>query len=394
MTFAFVIGELDVVSESAAGSGLYPFRSSPGAQGLAFHRASEAVAWSLATQRHASDVGVGLQVGIHSGEPELTRQGYFGPAVNIASQLATAAAPGSTLATAVTALLAGMTDAVDLGLRSLDGVTGPQRVVRLDGPPKSSGAPWTPSPGNLPMRPQQLVGRDTEIAAVVGLLRTPGVMTLVGPGGIGKTSLALAAAHHERVQSDRACWYVELADITTPEEIPAAVAQALGINDEGATTLTDAVVRFLQATSDLLVVDNCEHVVAGAAEFVVKIAQHCPNVRILATSREGLGIAGEQLFVVTPLVPETEGVELFTKRAAEAALTFDPSSDGGAVSGICRRLDGVPLAIELAAARVRTLTPTEIVSRLDDHLMLLTDGRRTSVERHRTLSLDAPPIGR
>ena len=167
--------------------------------------------------------------------------------------------------------------------------------------------------------------------------------------------------------------------------MPRAVADTLGVKEHPGRTLTQSVVAALQSRPALLVLDNCEHVIDGAAALAHAIAQGCPMVRVLATSREALGIDDEQLLPVAPLDPAGPAAELFNERARAVCVTFDAAASRADVEEICRRLDGIPLAIELAAARSRTLTPPDLVARLGDRLRLLTGGRRTSAERHRTL---------
>ncbi|HEY5879066.1 MAG TPA: hypothetical protein VIU11_09150, partial [Nakamurella sp.] len=211
------------------------------------------------------------------------------------------------------------------------------------------------------------------------------VVTLVGPGGIGKTRLALAAAQLSDVGRSGAAWLIDLTTITVSSDVPRVAADVLAIKEHPERTLTQSVVVALQSRPVLLVLDNCEHVIAGAAEFAHAIAQGCPLVRLLATSREALGIDDEQLLPVAPLDPAGPAAELFNERARAVCPTFDAAASRDDVQEICRRLDGIPLAIELAAARSRTLAPSELVARLGDRLRLLTGGRRTSAERHRTL---------
>jgi predicted ATPase len=157
------------------------------------------------------------------------------------------------------------------------------------------------------------------------------------------------------------------------------------VQESPGRTLTRSIVASLQPHRALLVLDSCEHVIDGAAELARAVAEGCPDVRVLATSREGLGVAGEQLLAVAPLDPSGPGVELFVERAMAASASFDPLAQRAEVEEICRRLDGVPLAIELAAARTTSLSPADLVERLDDRLRLLSGGRRNSVERHRTM---------
>ncbi len=208
-------------------------------------------------------------------------------------------------------------------------------------------------------------------------------MTLTGPGGIGKTRLAVAAAAR-RADPD-GMWLAELAEITSPDDVPRAVASVLGIRENPGQRLTQSLVTALRSRRALLVLDNCEHVIDAAARLAQAIVTSCPDVRVLATSREalGLGQGHERLVAVPPLDPAGPGTELFLERAAAAGV--DLRAERAAVAEICRRLDGVPLAIELAAARATSLAPAELLARLDDQLRLLTGGPRAGAERHRTL---------
>jgi predicted ATPase len=207
----------------------------------------------------------------------------------------------------------------------------------------------------------------------------------VGPGGIGKTRLALAAARAAEPDLAGGAWLVELAGITDPADVPRAVADALDVRESPERTLAGSIVAALRSRHAIVVLDNCEHVVEGAADLARAIAEGCPDARILATSREGLGLPGERLIAIGPLDPDGAAAELFDERAAAADRSFDAVAGRDAVREICRRLDGVPLAIELAAARARSLSVAGLLERLDDRLRLLTGGRRTDAERHRTL---------
>jgi len=210
-------------------------------------------------------------------------------------------------------------------------------------------------------------------------------VTLVGPGGIGKTRLAVAAARQIAVEDG--ALLVDLAEIGSPGDVPRAVAGTLGIKEGAGRTLTASIVTALRTRRALLVLDNCEHVVDGAAALAQAVAEGCPGAQVLATSREGLGLGHghERLVPVPPLDPAGAGADLFSERAAVVAPTFDPRANRPTVEQICRRLDGVPLAIELAAAWTASLTPAELLDRLDDQLRLLVGGRRTAAARHRTL---------
>jgi predicted ATPase/DNA-binding SARP family transcriptional activator len=250
----------------------------------------------------------------------------------------------------------------------------PARAAAADGPP-----------GNLPRRLGRLIGRERDLEVIAGALAAVPVVTLTGPGGIGKTRLALAAAR--QAEADDGAWLADLTEITAAGDVPRAVAGALGIKEGTGLPLSRSIVAALRPRRLLLVLDNCEHVVDGAAELAQAIAEGCPQVRILATSRQHLGLSHgfERLIAVTPLDPAGPGAELFGERASAVSPAFDAQAWRPAVVEICRRLDGVPLAIELAAARTTSLTPADIAGRLDDHLRLLARGPRAGAGRHRTL---------
>jgi predicted ATPase/DNA-binding SARP family transcriptional activator len=231
----------------------------------------------------------------------------------------------------------------------------------------------------LPVQLTRFIGRDAELARIAALLTDTRLVTLTGPGGAGKTRLAIEAGSRRA----EAC-FVELAPLTDGARIPYAVLTALGVREGFRTPVTDGTDRLLAALEDrelLLVLDNCEHLVEEAARFASLLLAACPGVRVLATGRESLGITGEVLVPVPPLPPEP-AVRLFLDRARAVRPGFE---DDARVRDICAALDGLPLAIELAAARLRTLTPEELADRLDDRFRLLSRGDRSKAPRHRTL---------
>jgi predicted ATPase/DNA-binding SARP family transcriptional activator len=256
-----------------------------------------------------------------------------------------------------------------------------------------------PSDNNLPLELSSFIGREREISEVKRLLRDNRLLTLCGPGGCGKTRLALAVAQDLLEEFEVGVWWVGLASLSDPKLVPGAVASALGVREPTDRPLTEVLVEHLKPRKALLVLDNCEHLVETCADLADTLLRTCPNIDILATSREPLRISGESNLVVPSLsVPDPgrtppagelmgyEAVRLFVERAravdAGSALT---EQNATAVARLCRKLDGIPLAIELAAARTRVLSVEQISEKLEDPLGLLTTGSRTAAPRHQTL---------
>jgi predicted ATPase len=367
------------------------FASGGDSFGVAFHRAADAVSWAATLQSAISgqhwpgDTQIRLRIGLHTGEAAERDRGYFGPAVNVAARLAAAGHGGQTLVSDATAAVLDGDGLCDLGRYRIDGVVTEHRIYQVG----ENGYPPLRTEdagrGNLPWRLGRLIGRDDDLKIIGDALVTCPVVTLVGPGGIGKTRLALAAAR--RIVADDGAWLIDLAEIGSPGDVPRAVAGPLGIKEGQGRPLEESIVVALRPRQLLLVLDNCEHVIDGVAGLAQAIAEGCPDVQVLATSREGLGLDHglERLIAVAPLEPTGPGAELFSERASAVSATFDPDASRPDVAEICRRLDGVPLAIELAAARTASLTPADLLRRLNDQLRLLVGGRRASAERHRTL---------
>ena len=247
----------------------------------------------------------------------------------------------------------------------------------------------------LPAEVSSLVGRGPQIAAVLDGLRASRVVTLTGPGGCGKTRLALRAATLAVGSFEDGARLVELASLTDPALVPAAVAEALGVPERDAANPMAGVVRALAGRELLVVLDNCEHVLVAAARVVVVLAGQCPQVRVMATSRERLDVPGEFVFPVPPLeLPEdgsvravaaSEAGSLFVARARAASPAFAlTAGDSAAIADVCFRLDGMPLAIELAAARCPALGPAQLAARLEGHPGLLAGGAARP-GRHRSL---------
>ena len=374
----------------------------------AYDAVTAAIAAQLALTREPwpEDVPVKVRMGLHTGEAELREGDYYGSTTNRAARLMAVAHGGQILCTLATLglvrddLPAGA-KFVDLGEHGLRDLAYPERVFQIVHPDLPRDFPLLRSigayPTNLPQQLTTFVGREDEIAEVAEALKQSRVVTLTGVGGVGKTRLALHVAAAVLPRFPDGAWVSELGPVRDAAAIPEVVATAIGAPPPQGRSVVAGLLDYLQEKQLLLVLDNCEHVIAAVADIVREIAQRCPRVAILATSREGLGVAGERLVVVGSLRVAAEGavleaalnsdaVRLFEQRAAAVRADFTvDEANVGAVLEICRRLDGIPLAIELAAARIRALAPAEIAQRLGERFRLLTGGSRTAVERHQTL---------
>jgi predicted ATPase/class 3 adenylate cyclase len=334
-----------------------------------FEGAGDGLAAAGEMQAALADGPFRLRMGIHTGEVLLADGDYVGMAVHKAARICSAAHGGQVLASDQTRAMAGV-PLRDLGEHRLKDLTAPERLFQLgdeDFPPLR-----TLRRANLPVQPSPLIGRERELAELLELASSHRVITLTGTGGIGKTRLALAlAAELAERYADGACW-VSLASVTHPRLVPAGIAAALGDIEDLPTYLSE---REL-----LLVLDNLEQVIDSAREIseLLSGAQHCAAI---VTSRERLAIAGEQEYPVSPL-SRHDAVELFTVRAREVEPDFEPGAASGA---ICDRLDRLPLALELAATRVKLLSEQQLLTRLEQRLALLGGGRRDLPERQRTM---------
>jgi predicted ATPase len=254
-------------------------------------------------------------------------------------------------------------------------------------------------PNNLPLELSSFVGREKELAEVKRLLENTRLLTLTGSGGCGKTRLALAAAGELVEDFEDGVWLVDLAPLADPSLVPQAVASSLGVREQPGRSPTETLSDYLGSKKVLLVLDNCEHLIQACAELSEALLRSCPELWVLATSREALSLTGEVAWPVPSLslpelrrlldiesLPQYESARLFVERTAAVKPTFALTEQNApAVAQVCYRLDGIPLAIELAAARTKVLSVEEISERLDDSFRLLAAGSRTAMPRQRTL---------
>jgi predicted ATPase len=337
---------------------------------VAFGRASDALAAAAEGRQALVEGPIRVRMGLHTGEPLVTQEGYVGIDVHRAARIAAAGHGGQILVSQTTRDLAGPDCLRDLGEHRLKDLAAPERIYQLgdgDFPPLKS-----LNQTNLPVQPTPLVGRQHELRQVSGLLRSSRLLTLTGPGGSGKTRLALQAAAELVEEFPDGVWFVSLAPVVDPLLVLPTLAATIGAKDD--------LHEYLRTRQALLLLDNLEQVLDVAPELGELLAR-APGVKVLATSRERLSLGAEQEYVI-PTLPLNDAVELFVARARQ--LDADFSADD-AVAEICRRLDGLPLAVELAAARIKILTPEQIVRRLDHRFDVLHTTARDAPARQRTL---------
>jgi predicted ATPase/class 3 adenylate cyclase len=380
----------------------------------AFFTAPDAIAAALEAQRAIAredfgDVdGMHVRIALHTGHADERGADYFGPAVNRTARLLAIGHGGQVLVSGTAAdLLQGEMPAQsslrDLGAHRLKDLARPEQVYQLISPDLPESFPALRSldelPNNLPRQLTSFVGRDRVIADVSALIEKCALVTLVGAGGAGKTRCAIQIGAELLDGSADGVWLAELAAISDPALVSSVIAQSLNVQGQPDRPVLETLLAYLKRKHLLLILDNCEHVIEEARRVVTAILHDCPQVRVLATSREGLNIAGEEVYRVPSLAVPRDGerittedtsryeaVQLFIDRALSVDKRFAfTEQNAGDIGEICERLDGIPLAIELAAARVKVLSPKQLAEKLDERFRLLTGGDRSALPRQQTM---------
>ncbi len=398
------------------GAGGVIFKTMGDAFCAAFAVAGDALTAAVAVQRALSreslvvgDDALRVRIAVHSGTATFEEGDYLGQPLNRVARIVSVAHGGQIVVSLATRELCGG-DAIPsevtlqpLGSHRLKDLARPEPLFQACHPDLPAAFPplrsLTTTPNNLPEQLTSFIGREAELARVRSLIAGGRMVTLVGSGGCGKTRLSLQAAAECLGEYPDGVFFAELAPVTDGSRVAQTVAAAVGVRDEGRTPLIETLTRAITACHLLIVLDNCEHLIGECARFTETILRACPRVTILASSRESLGIGGEavcrvpSLSLPEPDAPATartigqyEAVRLFVERASSVCPGFAVTDQSAAaVAQICYQLDGIPLAIELAAARVRTLSVSEIAPRLSDRFRLLTGGSRTALRRQQTL---------
>lgn len=382
----------------------------------AFTRPQDAIAailsahLALAAEDFSGADGLHVRAAVHTGTADEREGDYFGPALNRVARLLMIGHGGQVLVSGVTTdlvqgALPPRASLRDLGEHRLRDLARPEQVYQLASPDLASDFPPLRSldlfPNNLPLQLKSFVGRDAEIAEIVALIEQHRLVTLVGSAGVGKTRTVLQVAANLLDGSADGVWLIELAPLASGDYVPSTVAQALGLTLGPDGDPVENLVRALKGKRALLVFDNCEHLIQPAARVISAILHGCPKVKVLASSRQGLGIDGEETYRMPSLdIPPEElvgrlsaadasrsaAIALFVDRAAAVDKRFTLVDENApVVADICRRLDGIPLAIELAASRIRILSPRQLRERLDERFRVLTGGSRDVLPRQQTL---------
>jgi predicted ATPase/class 3 adenylate cyclase len=403
-----------ILDQCIKAHGGFVFRIVGDAYCVAFHNVNDALQAALEVQRQLyaeawSPAPIKVRMGIHTGAAQLEGESnYSGYATLALSQRIMSAGHGGQVLLSQTVYdllgdkLSANAQLIDMGERHLKDILQPEHLYQLVVPDLPSEFPPLKTlktvNHNLPLSLTSFIGRERELAETKEKLEETRLLTLIGPGGTGKTRLSLQVGGEALPDFKDGIWLVELAPLADPNLIPQTVAVVLGLRESPARPLVDLVIDYLRAKQLLLILDNCEHLIDACARLTDQLLRSCPGLKIIASSREALGINGETIYRVPSLsVPEQnevtrealmgyESAQLFMERASAANPNFQLTNENASsVAQICLRLDGIPLALELAAARARVLSVDQIAERLDDRFRLLTGGSRTALPRQQTL---------
>ncbi len=401
-----------IVKEAVQANGGHVIKTTGDGIHAVFESAGHGVAAALAAQYELSKSAweeikpraVRVRMGLHTGEAELRDGDYYGSTLNRAARIMAAGHGGQVLLSSVTAELvqrqlpADVT-LLELGEHHLKGLLQAEHIFQVNAPDLAHEFPalnsLTAPTHNLPPQLTTFIGRERELRETQEKLESSRLLTLIGPGGTGKTRLALELAATQLDRFQDGVWLVELAPISDPAFIVSTIAGVFQVHEAQGTPLINLLIDYLRSKEVLLVLDNCEHLVEGSAHVADQLLRSCTELKIIASSREALAVDGETVYRVPSLsLPDRasddllryEATKLFIERAMKAEPRFEATPENAAaIIQICQRLDGIPLAIELAAARVKVFTPQQIAERLDDRFKLLTGGSRSALPRQQTL---------
>ncbi|MDX1690398.1 MAG: adenylate/guanylate cyclase domain-containing protein [Acidimicrobiia bacterium] len=382
-----------IVRSEIDARGGYVFSTAGDSFAAAFPTAEGAVAAAVGIQRRllATDwpgPAVPVRMGIHTGETHERDGDYFGPVVNRTARIMSAGHGGQVLLSSVSAAGASV-ELGDLGIHHLEDLDEPEHLFevrhpdlpRIDRPIRTADV----RRHNLPDYLTSFVGREEQAADLADLMATDRLVVLTGAGGTGKTRLAVEAARIAAGTRPDGAWLVELAPVTNPHFIMTTIGETWGLRPGEGATIESVVVRYLWGRTLTLIIDNCEHLLDASAAVIRELLDACPRLSIVATSRESLGIAGETTVVVPALDP-SRAVRLFVDRAAGARPGWEPTeAEMEAVTRICTLIDGIPLGLELAAARLRSMSAIELADRLDRSFRIVSGPAKSVLPRHRTL---------
>lgn len=393
-----------LVQRAVEANGGHIFSTAGDGFGVAFSSPLAAVTAAISVQlglTRSAWTGPALRVrmGIHTGHATERGGDYFGPAVNRAARIMAAGNGGQVLLSAAAAHAAGRIDPAyleDHGTHRLKDLADPEHIFEVRHPdlPTVAAPLRTVGPNhNLPTYPSSFIGREAELAELNSLLDHHRLVVLTGVGGTGKTRLAVEAARRLAGSQPDGAWLVELAPVDDPAMILTAVGSVWGLRPGERSPIEEVIRRYLADKTSLVVVDNCEHLLEGSVRAIRHLLQASPGVRVLATSRESLGMGEMVVHVPSLELPadddpaSAESTRLFVERARAVRPEFAPEPEEmAAVARICRRIDGIPLGLELAAARLRSLSPTELADRLEDSFRILSGSAKASLPRQRTLA--------